>query len=155
MGTARFYHMTLAPVEATLPKLLLRALDAGLRVELRATSPERLVWLDDLLWQGDPAGFLPHGLAGGAHDDLQPVLLTVSTTLAAATKCLISVDGAPVEPEDVSRIDRALVLFDGNDPEAVAHARGQWKVLSGAGVSAEYWSEDSGRWEKKAAVNAN
>ena len=32
----------------------------------------------------------------------------------------------------------------------MAHARGQWKALTGAGCAAEYWSEESGRWEKKA-----
>ena len=41
MGLVRFYHLTRAPVEQTLPKLLARALDAGLRVQLRCTSAER------------------------------------------------------------------------------------------------------------------
>jgi DNA polymerase-3 subunit chi len=50
----------------------------------------------------------------------------------------------------VQRLERVCVLFDGNDPSAVETARGQWRNLTGAGCSAQYWSEESGRWEKKA-----
>ena len=34
--------------------------------------------------------------------------------------------------------------------EVEEHARVQWKTLTDAGCSAQYWSEESGRWEKKA-----
>lgn len=149
MGSARFYHLTNGPVEQTLPKLLGKALEAGVRVEVRAPDPARLAWLDEVLWGGDEAGFLPHGLAGGAYDALQPVLLTVAEATAPQTRCLMCIDGAPVDPEEAAQLDRVFVLFDGNDPAALAHARGQWKVLTSAGVAAEYWSEESGRWEMK------
>ena len=33
---------------------------------------------------------------------------------------------------------------------ALDAARGQWRALTGAGCKAQYWSEESGRWEKKA-----
>jgi DNA polymerase-3 subunit chi len=32
----------------------------------------------------------------------------------------------------------------------VQAARVQWKALTGAGCAAQYWSEESGNWEKKA-----
>ena len=66
----------------------------------------------------------------------------------------MSVDGAPVAPEEVAALDRTFVLFDGHDASATAHARGQWKALTGAGSVAEYWSEDSGRWELKTKSGA-
>ncbi|MCA8878487.1 MAG: DNA polymerase III subunit chi [Rhodobacteraceae bacterium] len=150
MGVVRFYHMTRSPVEATLARLAQRAYEAGLRVEIRASDPARLDWLDQKLWLGDESGFLPHGQAGGPHDALQPVLLTASETLAPDTQCLMAIDGAPVEAAEAARLDRTFVLFDGNDPPALDHARGQWRMLTGAGAEAEYWSEDSGRWERKA-----
>ena len=62
----------------------------------------------------------------------------------------MSVQGAPVTAEEAEGFDRVCVLFDGNDEVALNHARGQWKSLTQAGVSAQYWSEESGRWEKKA-----
>lgn len=154
MGVARFYHVTQGPVEATVPKLLRRALDAGLRVEVRGVAAEPLARLDDLLWLGDPAEFLPHGLAGGAHDALQPILLTHSPVLDDQTDCLMSIDGAPVESAEITRLNRTFILFDGNDSQAIGHARGQWKLLTGDGIGAEYWSEESGRWQQKAASPA-
>ena len=85
MGVIRFYHMTRAPVEATLARLLERAHDAGLRVEVRGTDLARMDWLDQKLWLGDEAGFLPHGLAGGPHDALQPILLTTGDVTASVS----------------------------------------------------------------------
>jgi len=63
---------------------------------------------------------------------------------------VMSVHGAEVSAEEVGVLDRVCILFDGMDEAAVAHARTQWKALKDAGASAQYWSEESGRWEKKA-----
>ena len=150
MGSARFYHLTRSSLEQSLQQLLPRAIGAGLRVELRGTDAARLEWLDQALWLGDEAGFLPHGLAGGSHDALQPVLLTTSQAVSGGTDCLFAVHGAPVEAPEVAALDRVLFLFDGNDPDALGHARGQWKALTAAGAAAEYWSQESGSWQKKA-----
>ncbi|MDM7458056.1 MAG: DNA polymerase III subunit chi [Paracoccus sp. (in: a-proteobacteria)] len=148
MGKALFYHLTHSPVEAVLPQLLARALAKGWRVELRATTAARLQRLDLDLWQGD--GFLPHGLAGGPHDARQPVLLTLPDQKAAnAPACLMTVDGPPLDPAQINSLDRVCILFDGGDAAALAAARDQWRQLSAAGLLAEYWSEDSGRWERK------
>ncbi|APZ54576.1 DNA polymerase III subunit chi [Salipiger abyssi] len=150
MGAAYFYHLTQRPLEATLPVLLEKSLAAGWRVAVRGTDPARMDWLDQRLWLGPEEGFLPHGLAGGKHDALQPVLLTVQTAMPNDAACLMAVDGAEVAPDEVSRLDRVCILFDGHDAMAVEAARGQWRALTGAGCKAQYWSEESGRWEKKA-----
>jgi DNA polymerase-3 subunit chi len=146
MGAAFFYHLTERPLEATLPVLLGKALDAGWRVELRGTDPDTLDRLDRHLWLGD--GFLPHGLAGGPHDDEQPVLLTTGAGTNNAS-CVMAVDGATVTPDETAKLDRVCILFNGADPAAVEHARGQWRTLTDAGVAAQYWAEDGGRWVKK------
>ena len=46
------------------------------------------------------------------------------------------------------------MIFDGNDPDALQAARAQWKALTDAGCAAQYWSEETGRWEKKAERGA-
>lgn len=150
MGAAFFYHLTRAPLEVTLPMLLGKARQAGWAVEVRGSDAGRMEWLDQKLWLGAEDGFLPHGLAGGPHDALQPVLLSVGASGANAPACVMGIDGAEVAAEEVQRLERACILFDGNDEAAVQVARGQWKTLTGAGCSAQYWSEASGRWEKKA-----
>ena len=149
MAVAKFYHLTRDPLEKLLPVLITRALDIGLRVALRGTQSARLEAIDQMLWALD--GFLPHGIAGGPQDGDQPVLLTVAGPgpLANAARCLIAVDGAPVTPDEARAMDRLCVVFDGTDAAAVEVARGQWRALTGAGVEAEYWSRDSGRWECK------
>jgi DNA polymerase-3 subunit chi len=44
-----------------------------------------------------------------------------------------------------------IVLFDGNDPDALAGAREQWRAVKAAGHDATYWQQDErGRWAKKA-----
>lgn len=150
MGAAFFYHLTRGPVEVTLPMLLGKAMGAGWRVAVRGRDAARIDWLDEKLWLGPEEGFLPHGVAGKPHEADQPILLTTGAGMPNGATCLMSVDGADVTPDEVTSLDRVCVLFDGNDPAALDVARGQWKALTDAGCSAQYWSEESGRWEKKA-----
>lgn len=148
MGNVLFYHLTRSPAEALLPVLIGKSLAAGWRVELRGTDAGRMEWLDRQLWLGE--GFLPHGLAGGPHDGRQPVLLTMPGQVAGNDPaCLMACDGAKVDGAECDRFERACIIFDGGDGGAVAHAREQWKSLTGGGVTAEYWSEESGRWQRK------
>ena len=149
MGAAYFYHLTRRPLEETLVMLLTKSLAAGWRVAVRGRDAGQLDWLDQKLWLIGDESFLPHGRAGGAHDALQPVLLTDGAA-ANSAQCLMSIGGAEIDPAEISGLERVCVLFDGNDPGAVQQARDQWKALTDNGVSAQYWSEESGRWEKKA-----
>lgn len=150
MGAAYFYHLTRQPLEATLPMLLEKSLGAGWRVAVRGRDAARLAALDERLWLGPEDGFLPHGIAGGAQDADQPVLLTTGTERPNGAVCLMAIDGAEVSAAEVQALERVCILFDGNDDAAVQVARGQWKALTGAGCAAQYWSEAAGRWEKKA-----
>ena len=147
MGAAYFYHLTERPLEATLPVLIGKALQAGWRVAIRGRNPETLERLDRQLWLGD--SFLPHGVAGGTHDADQPVLLTTAE-IANGASCLMCIDGAEVLAAEVIEADRVCILFDGHDDGAVGQARDQWRTLTGAGAEAQYWAEEGGRWIKKA-----
>lgn len=150
MGSVYFYHMTQTRLEATLPVLLEKSLAAGWRVLVRGGSQAGLERLDEVLWLKPDEGFLPHGVAGGPHDADQPVLLGTSDAPLAGRTALICVEGASLDPAEVSGLERASVLFDGGDASAVEAARALWRAVTGAGVSAQYWSQESGRWEKKA-----
>ena len=148
MGNALFYHLTRSGPAQLLPMLIGKSLQAGWRVELRGRDRARQVALDEALWQGE--GFLPHGLAGGPHDARQPALLTTEGQAAPnAPRCLIALDGAEVSGAECAALDRACIVFDGNDPDALERARAQWRALKEAEVAAEYWSEADGRWERK------
>lgn len=149
MGVVMFYHLTESSAEETARSLLARSMQAGWRVMLRGTDAKRLEWLDGFLWQGPEDGFLPHGVEGGPHDALQPVLLGLGP-IANDAQALMAIDGAIVDPDEAKLLERIFILFDGRDDAAVVAARGQWKALTSAGLTAQYWSEESGRWEKKA-----
>lgn len=150
MGEARFYQLTRSGQDAVLAQLLPRSLQSGWHVVVRGCDSARLDHIDRMLWLGAEEGFLPHGLAGGPNDALQPILLTTGTDRPNGAQCLMCIDGAPVEPEEARGLERVCVIFDGSDPAARDVARDQWRRLTGAGIAAEYWSEESGRWQKKA-----
>ena len=150
MGAAFFYHLTNSTLEQTLPMLLAKSREAGWVIEVRGTERAAMERLDAALWQGPPDGFLPHGLAGGAHDADQPVLLTVGQNAGNHPTAVLSVHGADVTGAEVQAMARVSILFDGHDGAALDKARGQWKALTDAGCAAQYWAQEDGRWTKKA-----
>lgn len=143
-----FYHLTRSTVEDTVAILLGRAMAAGWRVMLRGTDPARLDALDARLWLGEEGSFLPHGREGGPHDADQPVLLGRGAAVNGA-RAVMLVDGALATTDEARALERVWLLFDGADTAALGAARGEWKRLTDAGVAAQYWSEDSGRWQMK------
>ena len=143
-----FYHLTRSTPQETMATILPRALSAGWKVMLRGTDIEALKALDAALWLHPDDSFLPHGLAGGAQDADQPILLGQGA-IANAAQGLMLVDGAETTPTEAEALERVWVLFDGADEAALAGARRLWSSLTGAGLAAQYWSEESGRWEKK------
>jgi len=150
VGAVMFYHLTQRPLADTLRMLLEKSLANGWRVSVRGTDRAALEALDAALWLGPQDSFLPHGIEGGAQDAAQPVLLGTGAQIQNAAQCLMTVQSADVSPAETAAMERVCILFDGHDDSQLAHARGQWRTLTGAGVSAQYWSEESGRWEKKA-----
>ncbi len=149
MGIALFYHLTRSSAEATARVLLDKSMPNGWRVMIRGTDPALLERLDHRLWSEPAESFLPHGLQGRPDDDDQPVLLGLGQITNHA-RVLLLIDGAETTAEEVAALERVCILFDGNDPARLLHARAQWKRLTDAGVPAQYWSEETGRWVKKA-----
>lgn len=161
MAEAWFYHLTRSSLEATLPALLERTLARGLRAEVRLASRARAEWLDQRLWLGDDAGFLPHGLAGGAHDRDQPVLLSWqgqgtdgTDTVAAAPPpdFLFATDGVVVSPQEAAQRQRLCVIFNGADEAALQTARGLWKTMTEAAIPAVYWAQTDNGWSERLRV---
>ncbi len=150
MGAVLFYQITRSPVEETARTILGRALAQGWRVVVRGTDAAGLARLDADLWRGPAEDFLPHGLGGGPHDADQPVLLTDRPGRANGAQAVMLVDGAAVEPAEVAEVERVWLLFEGANEAALAAARAQWRSVTAAGLVAQYWSEESGKWEKKA-----
>lgn len=152
MSEVLFYHLTRSALETALPGLLLRSLERGWRAEVRSPDRDRADWLDQKLWLGDEAGFLPHGLAGGEHDGDQPVLLTWADGPVPGDPAdiLFALDASPFSLEEVRTHTRTCLMFNGNDDSALTHARHCWKTMVDAGQTAIYWAQSDTGWTQKA-----
>lgn len=145
-----FYHLQRQPLEKVLPTLLEKSLERGWRVVVQASSDERVEALDAHLWTYRDDGFLPHGTAKDGEVAAQPILLTTGEGNANGAQVRFLVDGAPV-PANADAYQRIVLLFDGEDPDAVAAARACWTDAKAKGFEATYWQPDEqGRWVKKA-----
>jgi DNA polymerase-3 subunit chi len=144
-----FYHLRHQPLEKVLPGLLERSLERGWRVVVQCSSDERVEALDAHLWTYRDDSFLPHGTYRQQEASAQPVLLTIGDDNPNASNVRFLVDGAAL-PENAMDYERIVLIFDGNDEDAVAVARGHWMAVKERGLEATYWQPDEqGRWVKK------
>jgi DNA polymerase-3 subunit chi len=145
-----FYHLERQPLDRVLPALLAKSLERGWRVVVQASSEERVEALDAHLWTYRDDDFLPHGTWRDAEAAEQPILLTVNDDNPNAASVRFLIDGAPV-PADAGSYQRIVLLFDGDDPDALAAARERWSAAKAQGHAVTYWqADDQGRWAKRA-----
>jgi len=145
-----FYHLQGQKLEGVLPTLLEKSLERGWRVVVQGASEERIEALDAHLWTYRDDAFLPHGTWREQEAAEQPVLLTLTESNPNGATVRFLIDGAPL-PADPEAYARIVLLFDGEDEEAVAAARAQWSAAKEKGFSATYWQPDTkGRWVKQA-----
>ncbi|MBX3518821.1 MAG: DNA polymerase III subunit chi [Xanthobacteraceae bacterium] len=149
MSEVYFYHLQNQPLEKVLPQLLEKCLERGWRCVVQAQSDERVTALDQHLWTFRDDAFLAHGTDREANASEQPVLLTTTDGNPNQAKVRFFVEGA--SSENLEGYERAIHLFDGNDPDAVDGARTHWKSAQASGHTVTYWQQDeAGRWQQKA-----
>jgi DNA polymerase-3 subunit chi len=145
-----FYHLQRQPVERVLPALLEKSYERGWKVIVQASTDERVDALDAHLWTYKDDGFLPHGTAREQEAAQQPILLMTGEHNPNGATVRFLIDGAPV-PEDADAYERIVLIFDGEDEDAVAEARARWGEAKAKGFGVTYWQPDEqGRWVKKA-----
>jgi DNA polymerase-3 subunit chi len=150
MTEVLFYHLQRQPLEKVLPALIEKSLARGWRVVVQASTDERVEALDAHLWTYRDDAFLPHGTHREAEAAAQPVLLTTGDDNPNRADVRFLIDGAAV-PADAGAYERIVLLFDGDDPDAVAAARERWTHAKAQGLAATYWQTDEqGRWQRKA-----
>lgn len=149
MTEVLFYHLHRQPLEKVLPSLIEKSLARGWRVIVQAGSDERIESLDAHLWTYREDSFLPHGTYRERESADQPVLLTLRDDNPNAAQIRFLVEGAPLPP-DAALYERLVIVFDGEDPDALAAARERWSAAKGAGFDVTYWQTDEdGRWVRK------
>ena len=150
MTEVLFYHLQGQKLEGVLPTLLERSVERGWRVVVQGASEERIEALDAHLWTYRDDSFLPHGTWRETEAAEQPILLTMTETNPNGASVRFLIDGVPLPP-DAESYERLVLVFDGDDDEAVSAARAQWTAAKERGFQATYWQpDDSGRWVKRA-----
>jgi DNA polymerase-3 subunit chi len=139
-----FYQLGAQP-DNVIAAIAGKLFEDGQRLLVVAAEEGLLARLDRQLWDQGAASFLPHGLAGGADDTSQPILLSTGTDSPNLARNMLIADGE--WREAALGYDRAFYLFGEDTLEA---ARLAWKLLAGReGVERNYWALEGGRWTKK------
>jgi DNA polymerase III subunit chi len=144
-----FYHLKGQSLEQVLPPLLQKSLERGWRVVVQASSDERVDALDAHLWTWRDDAFLPHGTSRDSEAAEHPIVLTANAENPNGAAVRFLVDGANLAA-DAGNYQRIVLLFDGDDPEAVEMARMRWNEAKASGAEVTYWKADeNGRWQRQ------
>ena len=110
-----------------------KSLERGWRVVVQASSDERVEALDAHLWTWRDDAFLPHGTWRDAEAAEQPVLLTRQRGKSQRRRRALPGRGRRL-PGDAAAYQRLVLLFDGDDPEALETARARWSKAKNDGL---------------------
>jgi DNA polymerase III subunit chi len=143
-----FYHILHTPLDAAVFQLLDKIYKTNQPCLVTTDSEQRAKHLDSYLWQADPASFLPHGTPPDINAAQQPIWITASTDNPNnATVWLgIEVFDHPALPH----MQKALILFNGQDDESVQKARTAWKSFKQQQINCTYYQQQAGGgWKKQ------
>lgn len=145
-----FYQLKGQTLEQVLPPLIARSLERGWRVAVQGASDERIEALDAHLWTWREDAFLPHGTWRDPEAAEQPVLLTINEDNQNGAVVRFLIEGAGL-PSDPAAYQRLVLVFDGEDADALETAREHWGKARSAGFQTTYWKTDeNGRWQRQA-----
>jgi DNA polymerase-3 subunit chi len=149
MTEVLFYHLQNMSLENVLPPLLEKSLERGWRVVVQSTSQERTDALDAHLWTYSDDSFLPHATSRVADAPDQPIVLAIEDGNPNRANVRFQVDNAAL-PADAESYDRVVLVFNGEDGDALAAARETWKDCKSRGFEVTYWQTDErGRWQRR------
>lgn len=144
-----FYHLQDTTLEKVLPPLLEKSLERGWRVAVQTGSEERAEALDAHLWTYRDDSFLPHGTWRDSDVSDQPVVLVMDEDNPNKANVRFIVDAAGL-PKDCATYDRIVLVFNGDDDEALGVARATWIDSKSRGFDLTYWQTDErGKWQRR------
>lgn len=144
-----FYHLQGMTLDNVLPPLLEKSLERGWRVAVQVGSEERADALDGHLWTYREDSFLPHGTWREADAADHPVVLLIDDANPNSANVRFIVDGAAL-PDDFAPYERVVLIFNGEDDEALQRARAAWTECKSKGFDLTYWQADErGKWQRR------
>ena len=144
-----FWLLSRDPAERVVAMIAERVLAGGERVLVVSGDEGQRSDISQALWEAKPEAFLANGEAGGAHDALQPVLLSDTCAPANGASACILADGRwRADSLDGGRFDRVFLLFG---EEGRGDARAAWREVSEKdGLDRSFYEQREGRWVKVA-----
>jgi len=141
-----FYQLTTSALEKTLPALLEKVYQKGLRALVILDSPERVDTLDYTLWTYSPGSFLPHAAKGDPQD--HPIWLATENINRNQADVAVITTGENVD--NLGSFDRCIDIFDGNQEGATEQALTRLEAYQHQGYKAQFWEQTrEGRWQEK------
>ncbi len=147
MTEVRFYHMERSGIEQVLPGLIVKALEGGHRILVKAANDKEVERLNEHLWVYNPDSFIPHGAKKDGFAEKQPVWLTDKDENPNGADVLILCQGAEAGAGGDFKL--RCEMLDGRDEEQVSAARERWKIYKKDGLNVTYWQQGAKGWEKK------
>lgn len=149
MTEVLFYHLQNISLERALPSLLEKSLQRGWRVVVQSGSDERADALDGHLWTYSDDSFLPHTTWRARDAADQPIVLTAGEGNPNGAQVRFLLDSIGLPP-DAGSYERLVLMFNGDDADAVDGARAAWKDGKAKGFDVTYWQADErGRWQRR------
>ncbi len=145
-----FYELIATSCEKTLPRILEKVYESGLKAVVRTTS-ERLKAIDAAMWTYTTMGFLPHGSMRDPSEFLthQPIWLTAAEDNPIDATVLVMTTQVYATDAHGDAFERLVDIYDGNDPASVQTARERMISYKTAGNEVELWKQTlKGTWEK-------
>lgn len=138
-----FYRLSRNSAAEAVSLLARKSVEAGRRLLVVNGNEEVLQELSRSLWDASPEAFLANGVAGGAHDARQLILLSQKVAPTNGAQFLILADGTWRDPGD--SFERVMLVFDDSTIEG---ARACWRQLGEDEViERHFWKQDdTGRW---------
>ena len=140
---ADFYLLESGGPELALAPLAGKVLETGGRLLVVAGEAEQRERLSQALWSAGAESFLANGVAGGEHDERQPILIAGELAPANGARFLALADGVWREPGE-GVFDRVLLVF--GEAERIP-ARETWRLLKGReDWACRFFRREAGRW---------
>ena len=137
-----FYQLSRDPVEGVAPLIARNSLKAGERLAVVSRDPEQLRRIGDSLWSMAGDSFLANGMAGGAHDARQPILLSPDMATTNGARYLLIADGEWRDGDPP--FARTFFVFD---HATLQPARDCWRMLGQRDqIDRRFWKRDGGKW---------
>jgi DNA polymerase-3 subunit chi len=149
MTEIRFYHLQQDTTTKAVPEILGKAVEKGLKILLKLPDEARCQFYDDWLWRYQADSFLPHGVTGDKHDELQPIWIDSKDEAPNNANMAMVIEEADMPPLD--KFDLVCLLFDGENQHRLDRARDLWgQYKKQPELSLTYWKQqDKGGWQKQ------